>query len=120
MERSVVSDDADRLRDTLESVVADGYDVVITTGGTGVGPRDNTPEVMTQCCEKLIPGVMESIRLKYGRNNPRALLSRSVAGTAGRTLLYALPGSAKAIREYVPEILRTTEHLVLMVNGIGH
>ncbi|MFW6170716.1 MAG: molybdenum cofactor synthesis domain-containing protein [Planctomycetota bacterium] len=120
IERSLVSDDAERLRDKIESLLAGGCDVVITTGGTGVGPRDCTPEVMTALCDKLVPGIMESIRLKCGENNPRALLSRGVAGTAGRSLVYSLPGSVKAIGEYVPEILRTTEHLLLMVNGIGH
>jgi len=113
-----VPDDADVLRREIESSVARNDDVVILTGGTGIGPRDVTPEVVTAFCDKLIPGVMEFIRLKHGADKPNALLSRSVAGVKGTTLVYAIPGSVRAAREYMAEILRTMEHAVLMLHDI--
>ena len=61
-------------------------DVVFTTGGTGIGPRDFTPDVVIDLLDKEIPGIMESIRLKYGAEKPNALLSRGVAGVMGETL----------------------------------
>jgi molybdopterin biosynthesis enzyme MoaB len=62
---------------------------------------------------------MEMVRMKYGMEKPNALLSRSVAGTAGTTLIYVLPGSEKAVMEYMVEILRTVNHSMLMLQGIG-
>ena len=69
-------------------------------------------------CSKLIPGVMESIRTKYGQKNPNALLSRSIAGILGHSVVYTLPGSVKAVEEYMSEILKTMEHLVLTARGL--
>ncbi len=114
----ILPDDADRLRAKLTSAREAGVDVVITTGGTGIGPRDITPDVVTQFCDKLIPGIMEHIRAKFGAEKPNALLSRSVAGVAGMTLVYALPGSVRAVEEYMGEILKTLEHLVFMVHEL--
>ena len=93
-------------------------DVIITTGGTGVGARDITPDVVAKECDKLIPGIMEHIRTKYGAQNPSALLSRGVAGVFGRSLVFTLPGSVKAVEEYTGEIFKTLEHLVLMLHGL--
>ncbi len=114
----ILPDDADALRAELIAARDKGVDVVLTTGGTGVGPRDSTPETVADVCDKLIPGVMEHIRMKYGAANPNALLSRSVAGVAGTTLIYALPGSVRAVEEYVGEILATIEHLITTVHGL--
>lgn len=116
----LIGDDAEQLKQELESARDAGVDVVITTGGTGVGPRDITPEVVSQSCDKLIPGVMEHIRLKYGEAKPNALLSRGVAGVMKQTLVYTLPGSVRAVSEYMEEILKTIEHLILMLHGLGH
>ena len=114
----VLPDDADRLLTELSAAQNASVDVVFTTGGTGVGPRDVTPEAATSFCEKTIPGIMEAIRVKYGAEKPNALLSRSVAGVAGRMLVFALPGSVKAVGEYLAEIEKTLEHLLLMLYGI--
>ena len=116
--RTVLPDDAGRLREELGSACASGADVVVITGGTGVGPRDVTPEVVTELADKVIPGIMEHVRLKYGAEKPRALISRSVAAVAGSTLLYAIPGSVRAVDDYMTEILKTVEHLILMIHGI--
>jgi len=118
IQKSVLPDDADRLLAELSAAKNDGVDVVFTTGGTGVGPRDITPEVVTSFCEKTIPGIMEAIRVKYGAEKPNALLSRSVAGVSGRMLVFALPGSVKAVGEYLAEIEKTLEHLLLMLHGL--
>ncbi len=118
IEQTVLPDDADRLRAELGEAVDKGVDVIITTGGTGVGPRDNTPETVAGICGKLIPGIMEAIRVKFGAQNPNALLARGVAGACGQTLIYTLPGSVRAVEEYMGEILLTMEHLILMVHGL--
>jgi molybdopterin adenylyltransferase len=118
IENVLLPDDADKLRTELIAARDQGVDVVLTTGGTGVGPRDFTPETVAAVCDKLIPGIMEHIRLKYGAANPNALLSRSVAGVAGSTLIYALPGSVRAVEEYMAEIVKTIEHLVTTAHGL--
>lgn len=115
----LIPDDAEPLKAAIEKAVADNADVVFTTGGTGIGPRDITPDVVSSMLDKEIPGVMEYIRMKYGEKIPSALLSRSVAGTIGRTQIYTLPGSVKAVKEYTAEILRTLEHAVFMLHGIN-
>ena len=118
LDGKVLPDDPGRLRNELLAARASGVDIVITTGGTGVGPRDTTPEVVMSLADKLIPGIMEHVRTEYGREKPNALLSRSVAALAGRTLIYALPGSVRAVEEYMAEILKTIEHLVAMLHGL--
>lgn len=115
---TILPDDAAQLRAALDGALAAGADAVFTTGGTGVGPRDSAPEVVSDFCQKLVPGIMDLVRLKYGRNNPNALLSRSVAGTAGAMQVYALPGSVKAVEEYMGEILKTFTHVVCMLHGL--
>jgi molybdenum cofactor synthesis domain-containing protein len=118
IQKSILPDDADRLLAELSAAQNDGVDVVFTTGGTGVGPRDITPEVVSSFCEKTIPGIMEAIRVKYGAEKPNALLSRSVAGVSGTMLVFALPGSVKAVVEYLAEIEKTLEHLLLMLHEL--
>lgn len=118
IDTTVVLDDARILRDELQDARKASYDVLITTGGTGVGPRDVTSDVVAGECDKLIPGIMEHIRMKYGSENPAALLSRSVAGVLGDTLVYSLPGSVKAVEEYMSEILKSLGHLILMIHAI--
>jgi len=103
-----------RLTELLKVYFEQGADFIFTTGGTGIGPRDITPEVVKSMVEKEIPGIMEMIRMKYGAEKPNALLSRGIAGTAGKTLVFTLPGSVKAVNEYMEEILKTMEHLIYM------
>jgi molybdenum cofactor synthesis domain-containing protein len=118
IESALLPDDAALLRAELLTARGAGVDVVFTTGGTGVGLRDITPEVVTEVCDKLLPGIMENIRLKFGAQKPNALLSRSVAGVAGQTQIYALPGSVRAVEEYMGEILKTLEHALGMIHGL--
>lgn len=114
----LIPDDAERLEAELTGAVDSGVDVVFTLGGTGVGPRDITPETVRSVCEKTLPGIMENIRMKFGADKPSALLSRSVAGVAGKTQIYALPGSVRAVEEYLGEILKTLEHTIFMLHGL--
>jgi len=117
----ILPDDVVQLNDHLQVAVNDGVDIILTLGGTGVGVRDITPETVGKVCNKLIPGIMENIRLKYGSSHPSALLSRGVAGIAGvnnKTQIYTLPGSVRAVNEYLMEIFKTLEHVILMLHGI--
>jgi molybdenum cofactor synthesis domain-containing protein len=114
----IIPDDERVLRGHLSLTREQGYDLLITTGGTGIGPRDITPEVVKSLLDKEIPGIMEMIRVKYGADKPNALLSRGVAGLMGNTFIYTLPGSVKAVREYMAEIVKTQKHLFLMRMGI--
>ncbi|MFP3903914.1 MAG: molybdenum cofactor synthesis domain-containing protein [Armatimonadota bacterium] len=118
IQTSILPDEARELEWTLHEMRNEGADIIITTGGTGVGPRDITPDVVTSFCDKTVPGIMEMIRVKYGADNPNALLSRSIAGVASDTLVYALPGSVKAVEEYMAEILLTMEHMMLTAKGL--
>ncbi len=68
--------------------------------------------------DKELPGIMEHIRIKYGKDKPNALISRSIAGVKGKTLVYVLPGSVKAVNEYLAEITPTIEHSLRMLAGI--
>jgi molybdenum cofactor synthesis domain-containing protein len=113
---TVIPDDEVALRAALTA--APQTDLIITTGGTGIGPRDITPDVVRPLLTKEMPGIMEQIRVKYGMKNPKALLSRAVAGTIGNTLVYTLPGSVKAVHEYMAEIVKTLEHTVYMIYGV--
>ena len=113
----LIPDDAEILRELLKSA-GSTYNIVITTGGTGIGPRDITVDVVKPLLTKEIPGIMEYIRVKYGADKPNALLSRGVAGLIGNTLIYTLPGSVRAVNEYMEEILKTLNHTIYMQYGI--
>jgi molybdenum cofactor synthesis domain-containing protein len=118
VDRSVLPDDADLLGNTLRQAITSGTDFVFTTGGTGIGPRDITPEVVRRVMDFEIPGIMEMIRMKYGMKKPNALISRSMAARAGKTLIFSLPGSVKAVNEYLEEITKGMQHMVFMIHGL--
>jgi molybdenum cofactor synthesis domain-containing protein len=118
VDRRILPDDAAKLGEVLAGLEQAGFSVVVVTGGTGIGPRDITPETVTAFCERTIPGIMEHIRLKYGNDKPNALLSRSVAGVKGGMLVYAVPGSVRAVREYMTEIVRTMDHAIMMARAV--
>ncbi len=121
VESTIIPDEEEELRIHLAKAKELGYDLLITTGGTGIGPRDITPDIVRHEIDKEIPGIMEMIRIKYGTEKPNALLSRSVAGIMGDTFVYTLPGSVKAVKEYMEEITKTLKHLFIMRMGIdGH
>jgi molybdenum cofactor synthesis domain-containing protein len=114
----LIPDDAHKLGDLLHKAKEELCDLVITTGGTGIGPRDFTPDVVKPLLDKEIPGIMESIRMKFGAEKPAALLSRSVAGVMGKSLIFTLPGSVRAVNEYMSEITKSLMHMVYMLHGL--
>lgn len=118
IENEIIPDDSVELRQKLIEATNKGFDIIFTTGGTGIGPRDITPDVTRTMLDKEIPGVMEHIRLKYGKEKPNALLSRAVAGVIGSTLVFNMPGSVKAIQEYSGEIFKSTIHMIYMLHGL--
>jgi len=118
IERQVIPDDKKLLKEKFTKAIEKEYDFVFTTGGTGIGPRDITIDVIAPLLDKQITGIMELIRVKYGQEKPAALLSRSVAGVKGATLVYCIPGSVKAVEEYMTEILKTIDHSVYMLHGL--
>jgi molybdenum cofactor synthesis domain-containing protein len=116
----LLPDDKAQFKKSLIAAKNANVNVVFTLGGTGISSRDITPEVVMEVADKIIPGIMENIRVKYGKAIPSALLSRSVAAIAGNTLIYTLPGSVKAVKEYLSEIFITLEHAVYMLHDLGH
>lgn len=117
-EHTIIPDVPDQLESLIVDAVNKKYDFIFTTGGTGIGKRDFTPDVVGSLLDKEIPGLMEMIRMKYGQKKPNAYLSRSIAGVTGDSIIYTMPGSVKAVNEYMDEIQKTMLHLVYMLHGI--
>ena len=113
----VVPDDYGLIEDRLHHFVDDEMSLVFTTGGTGFTPDDITPEATRAVIEREAPGFAEALRAEAMRHTPMGILSRGVAGIAGRTLIVNFPGSPRAIRELFPVIAPTLRHVVDTLNG---
>jgi molybdenum cofactor synthesis domain-containing protein len=112
--------DGEPVERTLREAVSDAYDLVITTGGTGISPTDRTPEVTRAVLDYEIPGIPEAIRA-YGREKvPTAALSRGVAGVAGRTLVVNLPGSTGGVKDGLAVLAPILTHAVDQIRGGDH
>jgi molybdenum cofactor synthesis domain-containing protein len=92
-------------------------DLVLTTGGTGVSPRDVTPEATTQVIDRLIPGIGEIMRMEGYRKNPKAIISRGIAGIRKQSLIVNLPGSPRAVRENFEILLPVLPHAIEKMKG---
>src|SRR5712692_3392438 len=99
VESRVVPDDQPLIEATLQALAGARLDLVLTTGGTGLGPRDVTPEATLAIVERLVPGLAEAMRQESLEKTPHAMLSRGVAGVTGKSLIINMPGSPKAVRE---------------------
>lgn len=119
--QEVVSDESGPLAERLRTL-ADRADInlVVTTGGTGLGPRDNTPEATRAVIEREVPGISEAMRSETLRQTPTAMLSRAVCGTRSGALLVNLPGSPKAVRECFAVIRPVLVHAVAQLAGRDH
>jgi molybdenum cofactor synthesis domain-containing protein len=117
----VVVADGDPVEQALRDAVNSGYDVVVTTGGTGLSPMDLTPEATTRVVERLVPGIAEAIR-GYGiaAGVPTAALSRGVAGVRGTTLIINLPGSTGGVKDGLAVVLPVLGHAVDQLHGGDH
>lgn len=123
VDRRVVPDEVDAIRDALLHMVDElDAELVLTTGGTGVAPRDVTPEATKGLLDKEVPGIAEAMRYFSLAKTPRAMLSRAVAGIRKRTLIVNLPGSARAVRECLGAIYPELGHAVALIRGLpsGH
>jgi len=122
LHRSVVPDEKARIEAEIRGWVSNGaVDLVLTTGGTGLGPRDVTPEAVRALLDREIPGYGELLRSSGLAHTPMAALARSLAGNVGSVLVVALPGSPKAVSQGIAALAPTMSHaLDLLAGDTGH
>ncbi len=114
----IIPDDKARLKEELLRLSDElGSQLIFTTGGTGLSPRDYTPEVTLEVLEKEVPGMAEAMRREGLNKTPHAMLSRAVCGIRGRTLIINLPGSLKGVRESLEVVLPAIPHAVELLKG---
>jgi len=114
-------DDVTELEAVLRAAVDVGFDVILTTGGTGLSPTDVTPEATRGVLDREAPGIAEALR-RYGADNgvPTSVLSRGLAGVAGRTLIVNLPGSTGGVRDALAVLGPLLPHVVSQLRGGDH
>ncbi len=118
VQTKILSDDLEPLVQTLREFASrDDVNLIITTGGTGLGPRDNTPEATQRVIEREAPGIAEAIRAESLKVTPMAMISRGVCGVSSGTLIVNLPGSPKAVRESFAVIAPVLPHALDLLAG---
>lgn len=116
--KEIVPDDLEPLSEKLRSFAArPEVNLIVTTGGTGFAPRDNTPEATRAVIEREAPGLAEAMRIETRRNTPMAMISRGVCGTLCGALIINLPGSPKAVRESFSVIKPVLPHVISLLEG---
>jgi molybdopterin adenylyltransferase len=121
VESRVLSDDRAAIQDFLTHTAnANTVDLILTTGGTGVSPRDLTPEATMAVCERLVPGLAEQMRAVGLKKNHRASLSRAAAGIRGATFIINLPGSPRGAVESLDAIAYLLPHAISVLHGARH
>lgn len=119
MKYGIVPDEADMIAAKLIEWADSGeIDVILSTGGTGLSPRDVTPEATLSVVQKVVPGISEAVRVQTAKSTPFAMLSRGVAGVRGKCLIVNLPGSPRAVRECLEVILPVLPHAVDIMKGV--
>jgi molybdopterin adenylyltransferase len=114
----ILPDEFSLIASTLERLSdSGGLDLIITTGGTGVGPRDVTPEATRKVIDRELPGMAEAMRAESLKKTPHAMISRAVAGVRKQTLIINLPGSPKAVRENLAVVLPALAHAIEKIKG---
>ena len=113
----VLPDDAPLIEDRLRHHVGEDVDVILTTGGTGLTADDVTPDATRAVIQREAPGIAEALRAESVRHTPHGMLTRGVAGIAGRTLIVNLPGSPKAVSELFAVLGPVLEHAVSLLRG---
>ncbi len=114
----VLSDDLDPLAEALKKFAErEDINLIVTTGGTGLGPRDNTPEATLAVITREAPGLAEAMRMETLKNTPMAMLSRGVCGVYSNTLIINLPGSPKAVSESFAVIAPVLKHAIALIVG---
>lgn len=113
----VVPDTHERITDAIVAAVVGGADLVVTTGGTGLGPRDVTPQATSMLIDYEVPGLSELMRSVGAVKTPMAVLSRGVAGVRGHTLILNVPGSMKGATESLEAVLPVLGHAIQLLHG---
>lgn len=114
----IIPDEKEAIRDKIREYADRKHlDLVVTTGGTGVSPRDVTPDATLEILEKELPGMAEAMRRKSMEKTPHAMISRAVAGIRGQCLIINLPGSPKGARENLEVILPALKHAIEKIKG---
>lgn len=120
LEKTVIPDDSQQIQSLAKDSSKDGIDLLIFTGGTGLSPRDVTPESLETILERRVPGIEEAIRNYGQQRTPYAMLSRSIAGLIGSTLVLGLPGSAKGAAESMDAVFPAILHVFKVMEGSRH
>ena len=114
----MLPDEYEALQKTMANIADEGSaDLIVTTGGTGLAPRDITPEATAAVIDRAVPGIPEAMRAESMKIKPHGMLSRGIAGIRKRTLIINLPGSPKAVKENLSYILPALDHALLMLTG---
>ena len=117
-ETVIIPDEQDQIRQTLIDLSdRKKLDLIVTTGGTGVTPRDVTPDATLEVIEKAMPGMAEAMRQESLKKTPHAMISRAVAGIRGQTLIINLPGSPRSVRENLAVVLPALKHALEKIKG---
>ncbi|MEA2668878.1 MAG: hypothetical protein QOJ33_1812 [Chloroflexota bacterium] len=113
----VVPDSQQDIADAMEAAIVRGADLVVSTGGTGLGPRDVTPQATSTVIDFEVPGIAEEMRRAGAVTTPMAALSRGIAGVRGHTLIINVPGSAKGAAESLEAVIPVLEHAIRLLHG---